>query len=182
MAPNATVANRRARPFDRGTSGRQGIGQGSGRIAQDGVGLEDESGRGNCHGCWRARCPGTASGSRRAARRAGRAGALARPLLLTIAMSPLLTISAGRKSIEKPPADDHSARRTAAAIHPNRQHEESNFWRRRRRSGRKECGDAAGQRSTGCRRPHPVPRPDHSFGWSVFSMPAGGRPIRLRGR
>jgi hypothetical protein len=46
----AKGAYRRTRPFGQGTSGRQGIGQGNGRIAQEGAGLEDESGRGDCHG------------------------------------------------------------------------------------------------------------------------------------
>jgi hypothetical protein len=54
-------------------------------------------------------------------------GALSRPLLLTIAMSPLLTISAGFESIEMSPADVYIARYSAAAIHPNHQKRESHF-------------------------------------------------------
>jgi hypothetical protein len=123
-----------------------GSGLGNGRIAQDGVGLEDESGRGNCHGqrWWRARKLATASGSRRAARRAGRIGALSRPLLLTIAMSPLLTISAGFESIEMSPADVYSARYSAAAIHRNHQKKESHFvvdWRPWGRNGMRDFLD-----------------------------------------
>jgi hypothetical protein len=52
---------------------------------------------------------------------------LARPLLLTIAIPPLLTISAGFESIEMYPADAHIARYAAAAILPNHQLCESNF-------------------------------------------------------
>jgi hypothetical protein len=52
---------------------------------------------------------------------------LARPLLLTIAMPPLLTISAGFESIEMYPADAHIARYAAAAILPNHQECEANF-------------------------------------------------------
>jgi hypothetical protein len=54
-------------------------------------------------------------------------GAWARPLLLTIAMSPLLTISAGFESIEMSPADEHIARYTALSKGQNRQKCGSHF-------------------------------------------------------
>ena len=43
MAPDATGANRRTRPFGRDTSSRQGIGQGNGWIAQEGVGFKEKA-------------------------------------------------------------------------------------------------------------------------------------------